>query len=118
MKDQVLDKFMSKAIEYLEQTEVFLKDQVPDFFTQVVQYHLAISLFWVVLSLAIIAISSAQLLRIRKMDDLEEWDVGIAVVSGFLIVMFFMVFSANISTTIKASVAPKVFIVDYLRGDE
>jgi heme/copper-type cytochrome/quinol oxidase subunit 2 len=121
---EIYEKFAEKALGYLESTEAFLKDQLPDYFQQVVTYHAVEA--WVYVGLGVICwiIACASFFRLRKenakesrqQEEIIQTICGILMVLPMIIGLFLV--TCNLPTAIKATIAPKVFIVDYLRGEE
>lgn len=124
MKEEVFEKFANKALTYLENTEAFLKDQIPDYFQQVVSYYAIQSWIYVALSVSLI-FCSFYILRIghanAKKKDSEfnpESFMPHFIAGAFLFILSFVAFTDFFPTALKATIAPKVFVVDYLRGKE
>lgn len=121
MKNEIYGKFTEKALVYLENTEAFLKDQVPDYFQQVVKFYAIHS--WVfsivfLIGLAFFCFVFYKGIHHKKeshMDDTGFIMCFSGAVFGMIMAIFLMVY---INKGIKATYAPKVFIVDYLKGNE
>jgi hypothetical protein len=122
VKEETWDKFANKALQYLEGTEAFLKEQLPDYFQQVVTYHAISSYVWTGISIVVLIISGhffkKGLLLKDKYGDVRESGLALCVGSGVFFAIFAISFCCSLETALKATLAPKVFIVDYLRGKE
>lgn len=122
MKDEVYEKFATKALTYLESTEAFLKDQLPDYFQQVVKYYAIQSWVFVALSVIFIVISLRAMkwgMKNYKEDEYKPEEYMPLFLGGAaVIIISACVIINNVQTGLKATIAPKVFIVDYLRGKE
>lgn len=116
MKEEVYEKFASKALAYLENTEVFLKEQVPDYFRQLLTYYTI--QYWVGFVVIFIFTVAAALFAYKQVKK-EEYDKGFAAVLAVLLLLLPSGFTViTFSKALKVTLAPKVFIVDYLRGKE
>jgi hypothetical protein len=121
MSKDVYEKFADKALQYLEGTEAFLKDQLPDYFQQVVKYHAIENWIYVGIGLlgAWIATSLARRgFRMAEADSCNESFLLPLTAAGFVGIFSFVLIVKSLPTALKATIAPKVFIVDYLRGKE
>lgn len=121
MKEEIYEKFAHKALTYIENTEVFLKEQIPDFFQQVVTYHATVS--WVGFGLATTGCGLCVWIffkgkNYKREDYLDERGFIAMLISCIVSAVLVCVATDNFSTALKATIAPKVFIVDYLRGKE
>lgn len=126
MKDDVYEKFATKALTYLDGTEAFLKEQLPDYFQQVVTFYAIQS--WVFLALSVLmlcgsAVCGWQMVKSFKRSSDYEHDEPYIYMPLMAAAIILLVFGGagtvkNTKSALKATYAPKVFIVDYLRGKE
>lgn len=113
----VYEQFAQKALTYLNSTEAFLKEQLPDYFQQVVTYYAIQSWAYFIIFLA--ATASMIVFAYRAWRNKDSYDPVFNAIIVLIIAalpmgaMFF-----NLNKALKATFAPKVFIVDYLRGKE
>jgi hypothetical protein len=119
VKEEVYEKFATKALAYIENTESFLKEQIPDYFQQLVTYYAIQSTVYAVLSFAGLCVCAFFFHRYSTMKEKnyysDEKFVG-CLFSSVFGVLFAILVICNTSTALKAIYAPKVFIVDHLRG--
>lgn len=119
--EQVLKKFL----EYVEQAESFAKEHVPDYITQLLQYEawdhaLAMKMHACLMVVAFVfGVACAVLFCVALKRGMDGPDVfGVFGVIGALI--FFGVFGWNTFDHYRAikkiEMAPKVYILDYLRS--
>lgn len=124
MKQDAYEKFAEKALTYLEGTEAFLKEQLPDYFQQVVTYYAVEA--WIVtavgIGLFIIAIICGRTCYkegSKGVCDMDDSKFILSMIVGLFTLVFGIGLAASkFPTALKATIAPKVFIVDYLRGKE
>ena len=100
-----------KALEILQDTQVFILDQAPDFMQQILAWKLAINIFGVIVSvliLLIIGLASMIFFRRELKDGSRSWlEVLMAAMPPFI---FFIACSLDI---LKIHYAPKLFLMEY-----
>jgi hypothetical protein len=121
MKDDIYEKFADKALQYLNGTEAFLKEQLPDYFQQVVKYHAVEG--WIYVGIGVLVTLAAiyftkRVLIMGAADKYNESYVALFIIGAVVAVFSFGITIKNFTTALKATIAPKVFIIDYLRGKE
>jgi len=105
----------SKLLDYVNKTEMFFNDQLPDFFNQIINYGkymgiigLLISIFIVVLSIFII--------KNNKHTDYESIKFATKYFVFFAVLCLFgLCIVYQIDVVYKAFFAPKLYILDYLK---
>ena len=113
MKEEVTNKFMEKMLAYVNKGEVFLEGQVPKYIDELLTYNMYQSLLWVFICLCILA---GVCFICKKL-----WEEGGEAILILVLVAFFFGLTTtvamvdNLSTAIKIKVAPRVYIIDYLR---
>ena len=117
--ENVTDKLTTKLLGYLDNTEIFLKEEVPDYLDQVLQWMFWESVLASILGLGLL-VASYFLMRAannecKKSDQNEGIIIGGFVGGVFALLFGIMLFACNITTVVKVKVAPKVVLVDYLR---
>ena len=110
-----------KLIEYIDSTKDWVLETAPEIFQQIVTYG-----FWKSLILSAlffsIGLACVFLIRFCYKAPKDQWNmmqdryVALSLISGVIALIFFVGFLCNIETFIKATVAPKLYIIDYLRG--
>ncbi len=126
MKKEVFEKFAYKALQYLDGTEAFLKEQLPDYFQQIVTYYAIQSYVFLFLSFISLAISLIIISKSLKVKEKSCWGemaiperhVVCIIIFSTIGIIATIVSIEQTKTALKATIAPKVFIVDYLRGKE
>ena len=111
-----LEEITKKMIEYLETTEMFLNDQVPDFVAQFIIYETWAAEWWFLISLCVfILLCIWQALNILYIFTKTNWK------DGFVFIIFFVgTFGAlslySVTTKFaslkKLQIAPKVYMVE------
>jgi formate-dependent nitrite reductase membrane component NrfD len=110
-KEEVFDQLATKGLQYLENFEQFAKTEIPDYFQQILTYNLNVSFFWLGV-FGLIILLGCLLMYVSK-------DSGDGMGFGVIIIMIFVLLSGfQIRDIVKIKYAPKVFLVDYLRGEK
>ena len=111
---------INEAINWLQQTggsiQNFAAEQAPIYCREVIAWEFWSAMFYLVISASML-IAAAYLGKkarsLFKEDELwEPW----AAISGFIIVVFGLLGCIACECVIKATVAPRLIIVEHLRG--
>lgn len=115
---EIYEKFAEKALTYLNSTEAFLKEQLPDYFQQIVSYYAVENWVyfgvWILIATAFAGLAFVCVREVKKDDDY----IGGVILFTLVSLVLFVCSLDSFSSALKATIAPKVFIVDYLRGKE
>lgn len=111
------EEIYQKLFEYIDASKDWALEQAPELFQQIAAYGLWSGIIICGLSFVFFIISSGLGWRwLKKWDsDTEHYFAG-SIICGVLCVISFICFCSNIETCIKAAVAPKLYILDCLRG--
>lgn len=121
-----MNELINKALEYINSTEVFLRDQLPDFIQQYLTWCLAESIFYIVISLIPVIVCGISLLFISKKYgnkiDYDAYNTNSVIISHLvncIMLVVFLIVSCvvipiNSKNILKIKVAPKVFLVEKL----
>jgi len=124
MEGQILEKFTNKLIQYIEQTEVFLKAETPEYIRQLLEYEVYDSVITIVAMFTALMFAAVVFLvgiYVGKKNDYHDgsW-IGAVIIGGIMSTVMAIIFlvdgTANVKKIIKINTAPKVFIIDHLRG--
>jgi cytochrome c biogenesis protein CcdA len=124
MKDEILKQFTEKLIGYVNSAEILLKKNVPDYIDQLLKYEMLHHIIILLIGFAILFLwfGIARFIYvkfIKEHGNSENLVILAGVSTIFLlvwIIWFFASGTSHINSIIKINVAPKVFIIDYLRG--
>lgn len=116
MNKEILNKFLEKALQYLNSIESFTGKNVPLFLEEVVKYTIFYNSFiaFVCLLLVVTALIFINFAR-KKMEDDEGWMLATVITSIFAILPMFKIIE-SVNLIIKAWVAPRLFLVEYLKN--
>jgi hypothetical protein len=118
-----MNELIQKILEYVNTTELFLKDQLPDFINQYLTWCYYESLFWLLFHLSVLIILTVAAIKLYYKDWFEDEPTprAIAFFSSAIVAVIFLfvnMFTVPDHTLklIKISKAPKVFLVEKLAG--
>lgn len=112
MKEEIVNKFMEKMLSYVNNLEQFASGEVPRYIQELLTYEMYKSIAWILVLLLPLMLAAV----IIKIAIKEKEGIGglSFLTTLFLIVSFFV--GVNTKNIIKIKVAPRLYIVDYLRG--
>jgi len=134
MKQELVDKFMAKALKYLESAEAFTTKEVPQYVQELMQFkfveHMIEGVTDILIVTMIFGIALSALLGVGVaafIDDHYSEDLKIQIKCG--VAVFFVAITVFIiATTVgnssdfiqayKAKNAPRVYLIDYIRGQK
>ena len=123
MKDEIvkqLDGVLPKVLKFVERSAEFVGDQAPLLVSEILNYNLvrggAISLFG--LTFLVIGLLAYKEMRreYAKSDPIGDKVVMLSIVSVGGIILGTIVFCSNILNVAKVLLAPRLYVIDYLRG--
>jgi len=117
-----MELITEKLIKYLETTETFVAEHAPDYIQQLLEYEFLSSILCLT---GIAALAIVVILWGRSMHSRDSEGVNISegeVIPFFFTVMIIVIVGImtgvnSVDTLVKIKVAPKVFIMDKLRGE-
>lgn len=117
-KNEVVDKFLQKGLKYLESAESFAGKEVPAFLDEVLRFNVyaeSVSALWS-LPLFVVAFTIYRMCR----SQLEKDGMDGEVFNGFLFCLAFalsglFVLVNNLLDVVKIIVAPKMYLLEYLK---
>ena len=126
MEEELLKQFTTKLIHYVNSAEIFLKGNVPDYIEQLLKYEMYHQINILVVGLTLFAIITiiARMLHKNAASNKDDTDAHIIYVffcgvSYFFWFTWFLSHGMNsVNTIVKINVAPKVYVIDYLRGNK
>lgn len=130
MKEEITIKLMEKILQYANNTEAFLNEEVPIYIKEILEFNFYNELFYLIGSLVIILVSVYVVKRnIPLMIKYEEEDNNtkttyhgvISLLFGVIGVLYVLILFINgynsIETMIKIKTAPRVYIVEYITNN-
>lgn len=113
-------ELFKKLIDYLNDTELFVKEQLPDIFNQIILYgriETAVSLIFVVIwDIFLYRVVKKLYLMTDEFGDIQLLP-AIAIFAMALATIFFNIGAiVAISKLIQVWAAPKLYIISYLKG--
>jgi len=134
MKEEIADKLMEKALTYLSSAEAFVGENVPKFIEELLSFKIFEHLIgyfdhavpWgicgiIIVILAIKLLKKAELDRnFCKEQDIGEVKIFISIITLLILVPTFLaIFNMNhLIQAYKAYKAPRVYLVDYFKGQK
>lgn len=115
-----LNESAEKLLDYVEQTGDFVVEQAPLVVQEMITWGITHCVFWIIIVsivlLPIIAICG-YFFRIGVKDD---WDFDYCIPSGMVggvsLIFWFLVIASNIYDLLYIYFAPRLFILDQLKG--
>ena len=114
------DELIEKLMDYLEKGQEFIADQAPDFIQQLLKYQWLSNLCGLIISSSIFLISFSVLMYFvfyPKYDQHNNltFESMIGRVFGGMATLFFLIpITSCIDVLMKISIAPKMFLFEYL----
>jgi hypothetical protein len=124
--EQILNTFANKMLSAVEGIEAFGKEQIPDYIEQILVYNFWDSLISSALPIIICVFIITTFFLISKKTKWDEKDdtgkTEFHLFGGFIVVFLIVLLSGcfiipNARKALKIKLAPKVYIVDYLRNN-
>jgi hypothetical protein len=130
MKEETINKFAEKMLAYMNNTEAFLQKETPEYIKQLLEYEVFesyLAIFTLIALTLILGGASLAACIVKdkffegvyhgaKKDFVEFIAVGGFILAAVTFVCALIVIPANVSKIIKINKAPKVFIVEHIKG--
>lgn len=115
------DELQKKLIQWAEKIGDIASEQLPDFAMQIVAYKIWVSYIWMTIGFSLAAVLGfivVILILFLCFSDAKERDDLCGCIAIFLFAACFplAVGGYNYTQVIKCEVAPKLVIIDYIRG--
>lgn len=109
-----IDKeFAEKALDLLKTTGQFVLDQSNDIFKQMVQFEIYSDMVWIVFTLVLIISCCTVFYKTTKME-FDEFQLPIYILCVLTLLFSVGSFMSNTLALVKATTAPKVFLIEKL----
>jgi len=108
-----LEDKIGALIEQLEKGIDFSKEQAPIIVEQLLAYDLVVAVGWVVIFSLMLGFIVYRTYIIGKKESYYNDGTIISIMVGFFVTILMLV---SISIIIKITIAPNLYILDYLRG--
>ena len=127
MKEELLKQFTARLIHYVDSAEMFLKGNVPDYIEQLLKYEMYHQISILTIGFVMLALLGIVILFLYRKVYLngktsEDADVSFWFLSVMLFFLWIVWFATqglcSINRIVKINVAPKVYIVEYLRKNK
>jgi hypothetical protein len=103
---------------YLKDGAAFVKAQAPDVIQQLLAWELSLAWFWAIITAILMILApSFAIHNYRRIHG--EYDDGhiVASIAGWVVMVISSIgFICNVMTIIQINVAPKIFLLEYLKG--
>ena len=121
MKEEILKQFTTRLIHYADSAEIFLKGNVPDYIEQLLKYEMITNIRELILGFTLLILALILTYTLYKKVDHSSCKRApiIGSFSVFMVMWVLWFFTSgmhNINTITKINVAPKVYVIDYLRN--
>ncbi len=130
MKDEVANKLMEKALTYLNSAEAFVGENVPKYIEELLSFKIfehgldAVSGFIpLIISLILLNITRKDYKKQKDMDLAEGFKVGtFTLLTGTFVGLLALITVSDSKDSMieayKAYKAPRVYLVDYFKGQK
>ena len=126
MKQEIINKFMEKILQYANNTELFLSKEVPIYIKEILEFNFYSEVFYLCYLVSILLVGALIFylgLRvfIKSKEGIEEIvSTCIIVIGGLISFCSIMALALggfdSVEKIIKIKTAPRVFIIDYVKG--
>lgn len=114
MKQELLDKLLTDLLSIVEKGTTLVAEQLPLIAQELLQYRLCIAIVGVGIGL-LFFILAALVFSKTKNVRCTDTKVGITIGAIILAVVGASIVLANGTTAIKIKIAPRLYVIDYLR---
>lgn len=108
MNEKVLEKLLSWA----QSAEIFVAEQAPQVVQELLTYHLYVNIIGCVVSLLFAVLIILLILKLYE----KTYDEFLTFLIGATLIIPLGTTTVSISEIMKIKLAPKVFVIDYIRG--
>ena len=116
LKNQ-LAQFLEKTLDVVEKGIDTAGEQIPALLQEIVNYQIAYGVFCSVLAVLFFILIAISLLIARRGEDKDNFTLLITGISGFIISIFLTgICFIEATVLIKALSAPRLVILEYLKG--
>ena len=125
MKEEILKQFTEKLMHYANNAELFASKNVPAYIEELLKFkmydHIAMAFVLTTIFVVTLAFTVIVIMRARKLKDQDHAFV-ISFIPSLITLIMFIVFSTkgylHIREAVKIKMAPRVYVIDYLRGNK
>ena len=124
MKQETIDKLTEKALSYLNSVEAFTAKEVPEYLRELLEFkffeHLMGAGLLIIGFFILLIIIYKCIIEIKKIKYIEDRLPVLVLLSIPLILSLIVIerTKSDILQAYKAKKAPRVYLVDYLRGNK
>lgn len=119
MKENSVDQFLTKSLEYLSSAEAFLKAEMPEFIKELLAWSFYNAMFKGIILLVLFigfAILSFTFYKKHLKKPVDCYDLGTFLIGGLAFIFIFGgLLVCQIQTMIKIKLAPRVFLIEQVR---
>jgi Mn2+/Fe2+ NRAMP family transporter len=121
---QSMSQFLNLMIEALGKTTNFAAEQIPLYVQELLRYAMWDTIFSLILAIAILTASLIIAKKVLKYLRIADYNYDLEATAHILLVVLglssiFSVFLtvASVSTILKITLAPRVYVIDYLKKE-
>lgn len=126
MKEEIVDKLMEKALTYLSSAEAFIGENVPKFIEELLSFKIFEHGYGVFIGLLGLTACLVGLFLLKKVWTNPDYCTDTVVFFSFFgggLILITTIFSCsaineNLVKAYKAYKAPRVYLVDYFKGQK
>lgn len=121
MKEEILGKFFEKMLMYVNKGEVFLGAEIPKYIEEILTYNFYVGILGLILSVVIFSVFLIVAIKLYNAKRKDFDTFGTILYSCLVIFLLGIPFSfgvRDLDNAIKIKVAPRVFIIDYLKNSK
>ena len=113
-----MDEVFGKLLEWLEATESFAQEQVPILLQEILAWKMASATAVLTISFGCMAAYFTMLIKAEKPLIRNQCDaVGVLTIVGILTTLISaIVFLVHLFTVLQIHFAPRVYLIEYMRG--
>ena len=120
--EEIFQKIAEKALGYLESAELFAKTELPLYLQEVIKYNIVVHWCYVIFLIGILFIMTYLFYKwIIEYKHHEDFLSGLVPLTIFYLALsgwLLSLTSDNFKPALKATISPRVYLVDYFRGKE
>lgn len=117
MNKDVLNQFVTEMLTILQDAKAFAAAELPELFKEIVAYGVWSNGIYIAIGVVLLitgVICTRKALKLKSHDEMDE-QMAFAITALVSLVIGIVSVAANISSFIQATVAPRLYLIEYFK---